>query len=102
MNFQIDRMTKRIFDAEKEIELRTAGGGSSGMIIFHLIRGGGKLVFYGHMDFRPNPDFDPNDLATKNIIIWKISVANCSLPGLTIEDTRQAICESLRARSKSC
>ncbi|WP_155276417.1 hypothetical protein [Sphingobium yanoikuyae] len=97
MSFQIDRIARRVFDAEQELELRTVGGGSGGMIIFHLVRGSDKIVFYGHMDFKPNPDFDPNDLATKNIIVWKISVTNCNLPGLTIEDTRQAICESLTA-----
>ncbi|WP_125997016.1 hypothetical protein [Sphingobium yanoikuyae] len=95
MSFQIDRTARRVFDAEKGLELRTVSGGNSGMIVFHLVRGGDKIVFYGHMDFRPNPDFDPNDLATKNIIIWRITVGNCNLPGLTTEDTRQAICESL-------
>lgn len=66
------------------------------MVIFHLVKGSDKIVFYGHMKFKPNPDFDTNDLATKSIIIWKISVANCNLPGLSTEDTRQAICESLK------
>lgn len=96
MTFEIDFSTKKIADLERGIELKAIGGGSGGMMIFNLVKGSEKIQFTGRTHFRPNPDFDPADLATKNILIWDVSVAPYGLADMSIGETREAIRESLK------